>query len=355
MKRILFLSHSSTVGPFRVGSHHLSRELAAQGHTVFHVSTPVSVAHRILRRGDADHRRASAMGPARDSDGVVHWIPRTIVPAGLAAGLDPKQIARGLEADYFDVVFLDQPLLWSQNLRDITDKLIYRPTDIYPGGTKAKLQRRAVADADGVCATSSEVLRRLDVKGHTPSLVLSNGVDYGHFRASASVRERRAIYVGALDDRFDIDAVSSLAEAYPDWVFDLYGPGSKFSGLRLPANVSLLGPTRYADLPRLLSTSSIGLLPLGQQVENLGRSPMKLYEYLASGLFVVSKETPVLKSNPNGGIYVYSDRSSLIASFAAAAAAAANDGENAHGVRLAEAESWGSKAAQLLGFVEDLP
>ena len=42
---ILFASHTHLQSPFVVGSHHLARQLARQGHNVLHMATPVTPWH----------------------------------------------------------------------------------------------------------------------------------------------------------------------------------------------------------------------------------------------------------------------------------------------------------------------
>src|SRR5690606_11227582 len=61
--RILFLSHSHSFGPFRVGSHHLARTLAQRGAEVVHLSTPISVAHRVTGRVSASAVAEVPAGP----------------------------------------------------------------------------------------------------------------------------------------------------------------------------------------------------------------------------------------------------------------------------------------------------
>jgi glycosyltransferase involved in cell wall biosynthesis len=59
-------------------------------------------------------------------------------------------------------------------------------------------------------------------------------------------------------------------------------------------NLVLLGPRSYDLIPAFLQHADIGLLPLTSHPANAGRSPMKLYEYGAAGLYVVATATPEL-------------------------------------------------------------
>lgn len=351
--RILFVSHTDPYGPFRIGSHHLAGGLARAGHEVVHLSTPLSLAH--LASGRVS--RAKAAGTPEDrvgDDGVRYLVPRTLLPAGVG----PFRAARALERlglARFDIVLVDQPLLWSPSLRRIADRLVYRPTDEYPSGLKARLQRDILRHADGVVATSAEVLRKLGDLG-VPSIVIENGVDFDRFRfdAEAAVAPERppvCVYVGAFDGRFDWEQARAWATDFEDWRFLLAGPGAA-PPETMPANVELLGPVRYDALPGILASARVGLLPFSPDPLNQGRSPMKLYEYLASGLAVVSRRTAVIGADPATGVYTYADGDGASDALRAAMHHAT---PNAAGADRARAQSWTAKCSVLLDFVAALP
>ena len=50
----------------------------------------------------------------------------------------------------------------------------------------------------------------------------------------------------------------------------------------------------YQSIASELHRARVGLLPLSASRENEGRSPMKLYEYLAAGLRVLARSTSTL-------------------------------------------------------------
>lgn len=352
LPRILFLSHSHAFGPFRVGSHHYAREWSRLGAEVVHLSTPISLLHRVTRRVPFATARVAPRRPERDADGVTHFVPRTVLPRPTGtfrvrhalerAGLDP----------HFDAVLLDQPLLWDDTVRTLTDRLVYRPTDLYLGGVKRRLQQRIVAQADAIVATSGEVLRDLGPLS-VPSLVIENGVDLAHVSegmTDAGARPAVCVYVGALDARFDGDRVDAWARAHPEVRFVIAGPATG-DPPRLPGNVRFAGAVPYAELPALLQSARVGLLPLSDDPSNAGRSPMKLHEYLAAGLAVVSRETPGIRSDPDAGVFVYATDDEADA---ALAAALAHSSPNAPGRRLAGRHSWTQKTGELATFVGGL-
>jgi len=346
--RVLFLSHSHVFGDFRVGSHHYAREFARLDADVIHLSTPVSLVHRATGRVSRGTLEAIPSHPFRDDEGVLHVIPRTLLPRPWG----PFRVRRALERlgidACFDAVLIDQPLLWDGSVRGLADTLIYRPTDLYPSGLKRRLQDRVLASADAVVATSGTVLRDLG-RLTIPSLVLENGVDLAAFPApdaDAAARPAVCVYVGALDGRFDGDRVETWALGNPDVRFVIVGPGDSLDPW--PPNVEQRGQLPYADLPALLREARVGLLPLSDDPSNAGRSPMKLHEYLASGLAVVSRKTPGIPGDPVSGVYTYE---SMNEGDAALAQALRHPSPNIGGRHVAENHSWLAKTTELAAFV----
>ncbi|MGM7680242.1 glycosyltransferase family protein [Microbacterium sp. A94] len=316
------------------------------------MATPISLAHRITGRVRPSDVANVPRGPHRTVDGVVHLVPRTLMPAPLGS----FRVARYLEKNgirgRFDAILIDQPLLWDTSIRGLTDTLIYRPTDLYPSGLKHRIQQQIIDASDGIIATSEEVLRGLGPLGQ-PTLVLNNGADTAHFASTnedEGPRPIRCVYVGALDGRFDWAQLSAWAGSHPDVRFLVAGPDADPPS-SLPSNVDLLGPIAYDAVPALLHDARVGLLPLSDDPLNAGRSPMKLYEYLAAGLTVVARETPGIKRHEGVGIYTYSGGDDADAALDRALAhASPNDG----GVRAASDSSWERKTDELVSFVQRL-
>lgn len=351
--RILFLSHSHPFGAFRVGSHHYARVLANRGADVVHLSTPISLVHRLTGRVDRRRLVHVPRRARRDADGVLQVIPRPILPAPVGAPSVARMLQREGIAAEFDVVLIDQPLLWDSSVSSLSKRVIYRPTDLYPGGLKHALQRRILDEVDGVVATSDEVLRGLG-ELRIPSLVLGNGAEAARFAPPSrdlGPRAARCVYVGALDDRFDWARVERWARARPVVEFVIAGPDAH-PPRPMPPNVMLVGSVPYAEVPALLHTARVGLLPLSDSPLNAGRSPMKLYEYLAAELAVVARETPGIRASTEFGIEVYADDADADA---ALERALAHPSPNRAGGLAASEASWERKTDALEDFLQSIP
>ncbi|WP_111768603.1 glycosyltransferase [Nakamurella deserti] len=357
--RILFLSHTSRRSVFRVGSHHLAREFAGRGHRVVHLSNPLSVAHLARLSDDEVRRRARMAVPLRlhPIDGALFGVPWSVFPLtpdplGRPLTLGSTRLLRNAlrRADCLDpdLVLVDQPLL-SHLIEPLGARaVVYRPTDLHTGGQALEAQRRLLQRADGVIATSQTVLDPLLAQGFGgPTAVVPNGVDLELFgsadAAAAGTARRGAVYVGALDGRFDWDAVAAVARAAPNEPVDVHGPGPG-SRPALPPNVVVHGPVDYARVPGILAAHRVGLLPLNDDPTNEGRSPMKLFEYLAAGLAVVARATPALTAHRLTDVHTYRSAGDAGDAFRAAVAAPPSPAGRAAAATM----SWGSRAELVL-------
>ena len=87
--------------------------------------------------------------------------------------------------------------------------------------------------------------------------------------------------------------IAHAAEARPDWRFVFVGPiATDVSQLQVLPNVHFLGPRPYADLPGYLKGFDVTTVPFIFHDVTLRASPIKFYEYLASGVPVVASRLP---------------------------------------------------------------
>lgn len=352
MSSILFLSHTARSGDFRVGSHHLSSALAAQGHQVAHISTPFSLIHAVLKPEQSARRQAAFAGPV-DVDGVTDLIPTPVAPANVR--WTKSQSARALRRSGIpnpDYVFVDQPLFPVTHFTKST--VIFRPTDVFPTETLRRAARAAARDADGVAATSPRVLSSVMQQSSRPSLVLENGVEYDRFAAAATEdKEYDFVYVGALDFRFDFDAVRHAARELPDSQFAIFGPRPVQSQI-LPSNVRLHGPVPYESVATVMALGRIGLMPFVDNASNAARSPMKLYEYLAAGVPVVAP-TPITVRTPGvEGLIAYPPGDAGAFSEALKATLVRHPRVGAGDQAIARGKDWASVASELLSFARGI-
>ena len=88
--------------------------------------------------------------------------------------------------------------------------------------------------------------------------------------------------------------LEQLAERRPDWNIVMVGRREKSTAL--PAerdNLKWLGAKPFKALPAYLANVDVGLVPLLNSAYNRASAPLKVLEYLAAGLPVVSSVNPV--------------------------------------------------------------
>jgi glycosyltransferase involved in cell wall biosynthesis len=98
-------------------------------------------------------------------------------------------------------------------------------------------------------------------------------------------------YIGTIDDRSDYDILHHLFTGMPDAKFVFVGRILSERGkaiLEKYTNVSIEGPKMPEELPAYLQTFSVGIIPFVKDDFTKGIYPMKINEYLAAGLPVVS-------------------------------------------------------------------
>lgn len=97
-------------------------------------------------------------------------------------------------------------------------------------------------------------------------------------------------------DWVDTALIKFVASERPSWQIALVGRSSiaqsEFSGI---SNVHVLGERNYEDLPLTCKYASIGIIPFVSTELTKACNPLKLYEYLAAGLPVVSTDIPEVR------------------------------------------------------------
>jgi glycosyltransferase involved in cell wall biosynthesis len=164
-------------------------------------------------------------------------------------------------------------------------------------------ERRLIERVDLLVAVSAPLLEERKTFARR-SLLLPNAVDPRAWAPPegdvpseppelAGLPAPRLVLLGNLQPKLDLEAVEALAAEHPEWGVALIGP--KERGARLPAeraNLRWLGVKPQQELPRYLAHMRAGLLPLKPTFYNAASCPLKLLEYLASGLPVAASRIP---------------------------------------------------------------
>lgn len=211
---------------------------------------------------------------------------------------------------------LEHPIVWSflPNVGGLVGRLrerlvVYHCVDDHAefrGVASESLRRRErqLVSAADLVFTSSELLSRERLQHNPQTVFIPHGVDFRHFSravdpqadvASELKRLPRPIvgFIGAVADFVDLKLVAQVARARADWSFVMVGRHvTDLSPLTGLPNVHLLGQRSYESLPSYCRGFDVGVIPFRLNNLTLRANPLKMREYLAAGLPVVSTRLP---------------------------------------------------------------
>lgn len=102
-------------------------------------------------------------------------------------------------------------------------------------------------------------------------------------------------FFGLIADWVDLKAIAACAQAFPQGSVVLVGkvaPGVELSSLGSRPNVHLIGRRPYGELPSFCRGFDVALMPFRVNELTLNANPLKVREYLAAGLPVVTANIP---------------------------------------------------------------
>jgi glycosyltransferase involved in cell wall biosynthesis len=207
------------------------------------------------------------------------------------------------------VIFVTVPTAWDVVKGMKRTALIFNRSDKHSAfreadtGYIAGLEEELLRGSDLVLYVNRNLMAAERPLAGARAHYLDHGVDLEHFRRTppeAEPADLRAIprprvgFFGALDDyTVDFGLLERLARALPDVSLVLVGAATcSLKRLTDLANVSWLGPRPYAEIPRYGSGFDVALMPWLQNEWISNCNPIKLKEYLALGLPVVTTPFP---------------------------------------------------------------
>lgn len=189
---------------------------------------------------------------------------------------------------------------------------VYHCIDEFTVGTRGrkkniitKLEQALLRQAEIVFANS--LLTYQNKKVFNPHTYrIPSGADVAHFGQVldhepihpniAALPQPRIGFIGNINEKIDILLLAKIAQAYSTWSLVMIGQTHPYAvdltPLQTQANVYWLGKRPFQQLPALLRGIDVCILPYVQGEATRYRSPLKLYEYLATGKPVLSTPHP---------------------------------------------------------------
>ena len=235
------------------------------------------------------------------------------------------------------------------------------------GRRLADLKRREetiLAQADLVLAASEQQAEAM--RGRARRLYLMpNATDFCHFNKAANenisssdnmglIKRPHIGYIGNITQRIDFNLLDYLAQNNADWSLVLIGGGTGIPlTLKSRQNVHFLGARPYDTLPAYIETFDVCIIPYDQNHPfNVHCSPLKLYDYLATGKPIVSTDLPAVREF-KGLVRIAQD---MVEFERQVAKALQEDDEQLcrRRVELAYENSWGRRAEQIISAIEEV-
>jgi glycosyltransferase involved in cell wall biosynthesis len=230
-----------------------------------------------------------------------------------------------------------------------------------PGVSRAliePLEQRLLAKVGAVVGTAAEIAKsKVPASGRV--FHLPQGVNFDHFATRQPMPSELAGlprpligYAGGISEYVSFDVIRAVAASHPSGSVVLVGPAAvDISSLTLP-NVHILGSRPYATLPAYVQAFDVGIIPY--MITDCTRSidPLKLLEYMAAGIPVVS--TPIPEVFKYAALVSVAETPEAFAQ--GTVFAAANDTPDLRHERqaVARANTWERRATQFLDIVDQV-
>ncbi len=267
----------------------------------------------------------------------------------------------------------ENPVLWcySPMSGDVMGKiphkaLVYDCVDrhaAYKGMINADvvnaMEKDLASSANQVFATASGLFDTL-YEYNENTVMLPNGVNFEHFNSAASgelsipadIKDipRPIIgFSGMLQECIDYAAIEEIAKTRPDWSVVLVGgtmPDVNLDYLKKYPNIHFLGMKKYADMPAYIASFDVCLNVFRSGELSKDVSPLKFFEYLASGKPVVSTPQPEQVLGYSDSVYIAYETSEMVKK-CEEALAEVNDEKTRLRIEHGRACSWESRVREM--------
>ncbi|MBB5703766.1 glycosyltransferase involved in cell wall biosynthesis [Ochrobactrum daejeonense] len=390
-KQIIVASTHPFMADMRLGTAYLADALCKRGWHVVYIEQPTSPLH-LIHPQSRMRARQKAAGALRGFSGkmqtfefgsgrltllptIVPWphVNKTFFKG--AHMLDnwwkyafprPTTVLKKVGLTQPSALLTDSPYFYSL-AQHLDLPTVYRYADriqYFSEITPALIakQRVALQSADMVLYTSKAL--KADLAGRTgPVHYLPNGVDVDLYVKThrepaelAGISGPRIIYSGTLGPWLDVEALRMAATSLPDMQFILLGKSTvNLASLRALSNIHLLGTVPYYRVPEFLQHCDVGIIPFDIVTQaDLVKAinPLKLYEYCAAGLPVVSYISEETKKA--GDLIDYYGAPEELALSIRSALARTDENQRVRRQEWADTMSWRSRGAELEDIIRKL-
>lgn len=274
---------------------------------------------------------------------------------------------------------MKNPILWIYDpfvyglAKALSEKItIYDCVDehsAYPGANKSRtmeLEKKLILKSGLVIVTAKglyEGKKSFNKNMH----IIPNGVDFSHFSKAqnenlnvpgdiAELKKPLLGFIGGISDWTDLDLIHYVAKENPDWSIAMIGPvdlraEKKVEEFKDVRNVFFLGRRGLDVLPNYLKGFDVCLNPFRKNELTANVSPLKIFEYLASGKPIVSTDMPEVR--PFAEIVnIARNKEEFLACIKKVLNGEPEDAKKKR-LEIAKEYSWGKLLDKFVGYIEE--
>jgi glycosyltransferase involved in cell wall biosynthesis len=220
-----------------------------------------------------------------------------------------------------------------------------------------KYEKKLLDKVDSVFSVS-DILKKSKIPKSGNSYFLGQGVDLEHFKMIPYSKKNRndrptVGFFGLISSWIDLNLIIKSANNYPQYDFVIIGPVKEdISELIKLSNVNIIGEINYNNLPLKVINFDVGIIPKKVNKLTSAMNSLKMLEYLALGLPIVSTNLPEIEKFSNY-VYIGNDDEQFVSLIKVALE---NDNLEARISRrqLAEKYSWESITADILSNINEI-
>jgi glycosyltransferase involved in cell wall biosynthesis len=381
---IVCMSSQDWANPLPTNRQQVMRRAAARGHSVLFVETGGFVGRHLLRLlcgpGRLSLARRLAVGEhvepgmtVRKCLNLLPWGQRFAVSNRVNGWLSRLALQRAcrLLATPSVTWLYDPRATWAVGA--MGDAFgVYDCVDDYAEQASGSRNRALVTRADRNAASRSRLvfvttkaLRERHLATNPRTHLVGNAADFGHFAPAAD----RALAARSLVDlarpvlgfagnisaaKVDLELIAALADGDSARTMLLAGPAettlvAELRTLTRRANVVWIGEVPYRELPSVVATFDVGLIPYVENDYTRNVFPLKLFEYLAAGKPVVATGLPELGGLEPDVVVAHGYEQTEAAIASALALIGKADVERRQ--TLAAANTWETRTERLLSLI----
>ena len=298
------------------------RRFAARGHRVLYVEQMAGLEH-LWRYPELRKRRRNRRSRGIDEIETNLWLhtPPALLPGRYYSRFVARMNAQVVAHDVLEQterLGFERPILWmylpehAPLVGQFGERLCaYHCIDEWSVGARGRkrntvvaLERDLVQHAHIVFA-NSRLTYENKKRWNANTYRVPSGADVEHFSSArlgvahpsvADLQHPVLAFAGNINEKINITLLTSVARAKPEWSIVLAGRHNPhavdLSQLNALANIHMLGEVPFDVLPSVLAGADLCLLPYAVGEATRYRSPLKLYEYLATGKPIVSTPHP---------------------------------------------------------------